>query len=71
MVFKLAQAAEKSWRRLGGHSPLLKLISGVKFIDGIQAVSQQPPDPGPSPTFRNSSMDFQRPASSRRERFAA
>jgi hypothetical protein len=27
MVFKLAQAAEKSWRRLDGHSQLPKLIS--------------------------------------------
>src|SRR5204862_100447 len=37
MVFKLAQAAEKSWRRLDGHSQLPKLITGVKFIDGIEA----------------------------------
>ena len=42
MVFKLAQAAEKTWRRLDGHSQLPKLITGVKFIDGIEAVSQQP-----------------------------
>src|SRR5256714_10978280 len=42
MVFKLAQAAEKSWRRLDGHSQLPKLITGIKFIDGIEAVSQQP-----------------------------
>ena len=42
MVFKLTQAAEKSWRRLDGHSQLSKLITGVKFIDGIEAVSQQP-----------------------------
>src|SRR5204863_5227410 len=33
MVFKLAQAAERSWRRLDGHSQLPKLITGVKFID--------------------------------------
>jgi hypothetical protein len=42
MIFKLAQAAEKSWRRLGGHSQLPKLVSGIKFVDGIEAVSQQP-----------------------------
>jgi hypothetical protein len=30
------------WRRLDGHSQLPKLITGVKFIDGIEAVSQQP-----------------------------
>src|SRR5437016_13319811 len=41
MIFKLAQAAEKSWRRLDGHSQLPKLITGIKFIDGIEAVSQQ------------------------------
>ena len=56
MVFKLAQAAEKSWRRLDGHSQLPKLITGVKFIDGIEAVSQPPLTAyRPSPTFRNSS----------------
>src|SRR5262249_25045278 len=58
MVFKLAQAAEKGWRRLDGHSQLPKLITGVKFIDGIETVSQQSlaAGPRPSPTFRNSSM---------------
>ena len=42
MVFKLAQAAEKSWRRLSGHNQLLKLIQGVNFLDGIEAARQQP-----------------------------
>ena len=42
MIFKLAQAAEKNWRRLDGHNQLPKLIQGVKFIDGIEAVRQQP-----------------------------
>lgn len=42
MIFKLAQAAEKSWRRLNGHNQLPKLIQGVKFIDGIEAVRPQP-----------------------------
>ena len=42
MVFKLAQAAQDSWRRLDGHNQLPKLIVGVKFIDGIEAVRQQP-----------------------------
>src|SRR5438132_11074174 len=36
LIFKLAQAAEKSWRRLDGHSQLPKLITGIKFIDGIE-----------------------------------
>lgn len=42
MIFKLAQAAEKNWRRLDGHNQLPKLIQGVKFIDGIEAVRQKP-----------------------------
>ena len=42
MVFKLAQAAQNSWRRIDGHNQLPKLIVGVKFIDGIEAVRQQP-----------------------------
>ena len=37
MIFKLAQAAEKSWRRLDGHNQLPKVIAGVKFTDGIEA----------------------------------
>jgi transposase-like protein len=31
MIFKLAEAAEKSWRRLNGHNQLPKVILGVKF----------------------------------------
>jgi transposase-like protein len=38
MIFKLAQAAEKSWRRLDGHNQLPKLILGVKFNDGVEVV---------------------------------
>jgi transposase-like protein len=40
MIFKLAEAAQKSWRRLDGHNQLPKLITGVKFTDGIEATSQ-------------------------------
>ena len=40
MVFKLAEGAQKSWRRLDGHNQLPKLIQGVKFTDGIEAVRQ-------------------------------
>ena len=42
MVFKLAQAAQNSWRRLDGHNQLLELIVGVKFVDGIEALRQEP-----------------------------
>ena len=41
MIFKLAQAAEKSWRRLDGHNQLPKVILGVKFTDGIEVVRSQ------------------------------
>ena len=41
MIFKLAQAAEKSWHRLKGYSLLPKVILGVKFNDGIEIVRSQ------------------------------
>ena len=39
MIFKLAEAAEKSWRRLDGHNQLPKVILGLKFTDGIEVVT--------------------------------
>jgi hypothetical protein len=41
MIYKLAEAAEKSWRRLDGHNQLPKVILGVKFTDGIEVVRSQ------------------------------
>jgi len=41
MIYKLAQAAEKSWNRLRGHNQLPKVIRGVKFNDGIEVVKSQ------------------------------
>jgi putative transposase len=41
MIFKLAEAAEKSWRRLDGHNQLPKVILGVTFTDGIEAARQE------------------------------
>src|SRR5271154_5936212 len=41
MIFKLAEAAEKSWRRLDGHNQLPKVILGVKFTDGIEVLRSQ------------------------------
>ena len=41
MIYKLAQAAEKSWNRLRGHNQLPKVILGVKFTDGIEVVRSQ------------------------------
>src|SRR5437773_4261330 len=43
MIFKLAEAAEKSWRRLDGHNQLPKVILGVRFADGIEIESQAQP----------------------------
>jgi len=36
MVFKLAKAAEKRWRRLNGSALLPEVIHGVRFVDGIR-----------------------------------
>ena len=41
MIFKLAEAAEKSWRRLDGHNQLPKVILGVRFADGMEVVKSQ------------------------------
>jgi hypothetical protein len=35
MVFKLAIEAERHWRRLNKPQLILKLIEGVRFVDGI------------------------------------
>ena len=40
MVFKLVMAASKTWRRLRGQNQLPKVISGVKFKDGIEVASE-------------------------------
>ena len=49
MIFKLAQAAEKSWRRLDGHHHLPKVIRGITFTDGSRTSAEKlkplPPDP--------------------------
>jgi putative transposase len=36
MIFKLGQCAEQNWRRLRGFDYLAKVITGVKFTDGIE-----------------------------------
>jgi hypothetical protein len=35
MMFKLAQSAEKRWKRLNGHEQLLPLQEGQTFVDGV------------------------------------
>ncbi|PHQ94077.1 MAG: IS256 family transposase [Marinosulfonomonas sp.] len=36
MMFKLGQCAEENWRKLRGFNYLAKVITGVKFTDGIE-----------------------------------
>ena len=36
MVFKLVNAAAKTWRRLNGENQLPKVVQGVKFQNGIE-----------------------------------
>jgi len=35
MMFKLAQSAQKKWRRLNGHEKILSLSQGKKFVNGV------------------------------------
>src|SRR4051812_34202060 len=41
MVFKLVNAAAKTWRRLKGENQLPKIVQGVKFKNGIE-VTEMP-----------------------------
>ena len=36
MMFKLGMCAETQWRKLRGFEHLAKVITGVKFRDGIE-----------------------------------
>ena len=40
MVFKLVEGAQKTWRRLEGHSPLPKIIRAAKFTDGREVTAE-------------------------------
>ncbi len=39
MMFKLAECAQKNWWRQRGFNYLAKIITGVKFIDGVEATT--------------------------------
>ncbi len=39
MMFKLAICAESNWRKLRGFNDLAKVITGVKFKDGVETES--------------------------------
>jgi putative transposase len=36
MMFKLAQSAQKRWRRLNGHEQIIHLLEGKNYVDGIR-----------------------------------
>ena len=36
LIFKLGQEAEKSWRRIRGFDHLTKVITGVRFKEGVE-----------------------------------
>src|SRR5215469_6269747 len=36
MVFKLMESASKKWRLLNGSPLLMKVIAGVRFVDGVE-----------------------------------
>jgi transposase-like protein len=36
MMFKRDQCAEKNWRRLRGFDYLAKVVTGIKFNDGVE-----------------------------------
>jgi hypothetical protein len=38
-MFKLGQCAEENWRKLRGFGCLAKVITGVKFTDGIETTN--------------------------------
>nr|MBP9692304.1 transposase [Alphaproteobacteria bacterium] len=40
MVFKLTKNAKKTWRKLDGKNQLPKVISDVKFSDGLEVISK-------------------------------
>lgn len=37
-IFKLALAAEQSFRKLKGLAHLAKIIAGVRFVDGVETI---------------------------------
>jgi len=36
MMFKLGQCAEKKWRKLRGFDDWAKVVTGIKFKDGVE-----------------------------------
>jgi putative transposase len=41
MMFKLGQCAEQNWRKLRSFDYLAKVITGVRFKNGIEATTKE------------------------------
>jgi len=41
MMFKLGQCAEKKWRKLRGFDYLAKVVTGIKFQDGVEVTTDE------------------------------
>jgi transposase-like protein len=41
MAFQLCHSAQKRWQRLAGREKLAKIIEGVKFVDGVEAIVEE------------------------------
>ena len=41
MVYKLGLEAQKCWRRLNGAEKLAKVITGTRFVDGVEMTENQ------------------------------
>jgi hypothetical protein len=52
MIFKRAEAAKRSWRRLDGHNELPKIIIGVRSAEGIESLDHKL-NPLPPAPFRH------------------
>jgi hypothetical protein len=39
MVFKLAQCAERHWRRLNAKELIAEVIGGITFVNGIKEIA--------------------------------
>jgi len=57
-VFKLGKVAEQHWRKLNGFNYLAKVITGVRFRDGIEVRDNSPPKPGRRLTSHLRTPDF-------------
>jgi transposase-like protein len=41
MVYKLALEAQKTWRRLNGAGKMAKVVTGTRFVDGLEVTENQ------------------------------